>query len=120
MSKKTDFEEMVDVEDTQADEVEIVDLEKKPTEYDPDWSEYLLDELSDHELINGAPTVDGLRRITEKCFGEIIVIFGLLWGPVKIGGVPKTPRKIQYGHFLVRGPPFLRPKELSGRGSEKV
>ena len=44
MSKKTDFEEMVDVEDTQADEVEIVDLEKKPTEYDPDWSEYLLDE----------------------------------------------------------------------------
>ena len=39
MSKKTDFEEMVDVEDTQADEVEIVDLEKKPTEYDPDWSE---------------------------------------------------------------------------------
>ena len=72
MSKKTDFEEMVETEDTHTDEVEVVDLEKVPTEYDPEWSEYLLDKLSDHELINGAPTVDGLRRITEKCFGEII------------------------------------------------
>lgn len=43
-----------------------------PADCDPEWSEYLLDQLSDHELINGAPTVDGLRRITEKCFGEII------------------------------------------------
>ena len=43
-----------------------------PADSDPEWSEYLLDQLSDHELINGAPTVDGLRRITEKCFGEII------------------------------------------------
>ena len=45
---------------------------KRPQEYDPELSEYLLDQLSDSELINGAPTVDGLRRITEKCFGEII------------------------------------------------
>ena len=43
-----------------------------PSDSDPEWSEYLLDQLSDHELINGAPSVDGLRRITEKCFGEII------------------------------------------------
>ena len=73
MSKKTDFEEMVEVTDTHTDEVEIVDLEKKPTEYDPDWSEYLVgSSCPTSELINGAPTVDGLRRITEKCFGEII------------------------------------------------
>ena len=43
-----------------------------PSDADAEWSEYLLDQLGDHELINGAPTVDGLRRITEKCFGEII------------------------------------------------
>lgn len=43
-----------------------------PSDSDPEWSEYLLDQLADHELINGAPTVDGLRRITEKCFGEIV------------------------------------------------
>jgi hypothetical protein len=48
------------------------DLSTHPKEHDPEWSEYLLDQLSDSELINGAPTVDGLRRITEKCFGEII------------------------------------------------
>ena len=45
---------------------------KRPQEYEPEWSEYLLDQLSDSELINGAPSVDGLRRITEKCFGEIL------------------------------------------------
>jgi len=72
MSKKTDFEEMVEVAGSQTEEVAVIDLEKGPTEYDPEWSEFLLDQLSDSELINGAPTVDGLRRITEKCFGEII------------------------------------------------
>ena len=46
--------------------------EGTPSDYDLEWSEYLLDQLADHELINGAPTVDGLRRITEKCFGEIV------------------------------------------------
>ena len=43
-----------------------------PSDCDAEWAEYLLDQLGDHELINGAPTVDGLRRITEKCFGEIV------------------------------------------------
>ena len=71
MSKKSDFEEMVEVVEEETD-VQTIEMEKVPTEYDSDWSEYLLDELADHELINGAPTVDGLRRITEKCFGEII------------------------------------------------
>ena len=28
--------------------------------------------MSDTELVNGAPTVDGLRRIAEKCYGEIV------------------------------------------------
>jgi len=61
MSKKSDFEEMVEVVEEETD-VQTVEMEKVPTEYDSDWSEYLLDELADHELINGAPTVDGLRR----------------------------------------------------------
>ena len=46
--------------------------EGTPSDHDAEWSEYLLDQLADHELINGAPTVDGLRRITEKCFSEIV------------------------------------------------
>ena len=68
----TEFEGMV--ENFVDDKVEYTpnELSTHPKEHDPEWSEYLLDQLSDSELINGAPTVDGLRRITEKCFGEII------------------------------------------------
>lgn len=68
----SEFEQIV--EDTHIEEeYDVVDNNPQtPSEYDPEWSEYLLDQLSDSELINGAPTVDGLRRITEKCFGEII------------------------------------------------
>ena len=43
-----------------------------PSPHSAEWSDYLLDALEDHELYNGAPTVGGLRRVTEKCFGEIL------------------------------------------------
>jgi len=69
-STKTEFEEMV--EDVVEDTIQTSNAKKIPSEQDPEWSEYLLDQLSDSELINGAPTVDGLRRITQKCFGEIV------------------------------------------------
>ncbi len=72
---ETEFEAMIESEDTDAAD-EYVDSSYEvaavPADYDPEWSEYLLDQLQDHELINGAPTVDGLRRIAEKCFGEIV------------------------------------------------
>ena len=66
MNTQTEFEEMVEevVEDT----LETSKDKKIPSEQDPEWSEYLLDQLSDTELINGAPTVDGLRRINTKMF----------------------------------------------------
>ena len=72
MTTKTEFEEMVEqvVEETVENYPD--ENEKRPHEYDAEWSEYLLDHLSDNELINGAPTVDGLRRVCEKCFGEIV------------------------------------------------
>lgn len=75
MSSKTEFEEMIESVESDASLEEInkvENLEGTPREYDPEWSEYLLDHLSDNELINGAPTVDGLRRICEMCFGEIL------------------------------------------------
>jgi len=63
--------DMVDgeVEDEVRNEV-VSDI---PSSTDPKWVEYILDQLSDHEMINGAPTTDGLRRVTEKVFGEILV-----------------------------------------------
>ena len=71
-TRTSEFEQIV--ENTHIEEeYDVVDNNPQtPSEYDPEWSEYLLDQLSDSELINGAPTVDGLRRITEKCFGEIV------------------------------------------------
>ena len=67
---ESDFKDMIDIYDEEPTPVE--DGPKRPHEYDPGWSEYILDNMSDNELIQGAPTVDGLRRATEKCFGEIL------------------------------------------------
>ena len=69
MNTTSELEDMVEMVE---DQPTYINDGKRPQEYDPEWSEYLLDQLSDSELINGAPTVDGLRRITEKCFAEII------------------------------------------------
>ena len=68
-TKKTDFEDIVEVvEDTlEAQEEEVV---VRPQ--DPEWSEYVLDQMHDSELKDGNPTVDGLRRVTERIYGEIV------------------------------------------------
>ncbi len=39
---------------------------------DLEWTSYVLSLLTDHELKNGNPTVDGLRRVCEKVYGEIL------------------------------------------------
>ena len=51
MTTKTEFEEMVEqvVEETVENYPD--ENEKRPHEYDAEWSEYLLDHLSDNELI---------------------------------------------------------------------
>lgn len=40
---------------------------------DPDWVDYILDQLADNELSYGHPTADGLRRVAELEFGQILV-----------------------------------------------
>ena len=68
-TKKTDFEDIVEgVEDTLESQEEQVVIRPQ----DPEWSEYVLDQLHDSELNDGHPTVDGLRRVTERIYGEII------------------------------------------------
>jgi len=61
MNTTSELADMVEMVEDQPQPTYIDD--KRPQEHDPEWSEYLLDQLSDSELINGAPTVDGLRRI---------------------------------------------------------
>ena len=72
MNTATELDDMV--ENVVQDKVEELKDTKRayPSDYDIGWSEFLLDQLADNELINGAPTVDGLRRITERFFGEIL------------------------------------------------
>lgn len=44
-----------------------------PTRTSPEWSDYVLSQLSDDETLDGNPTVAGLRRLVTLFFGEIIV-----------------------------------------------
>lgn len=43
-----------------------------PGRNSPEWSEYVLSLLTDDEKVNGAPKLDGLRRLCELLIGPII------------------------------------------------
>lgn len=53
-------------------EIEDVESVSVPARYDPEWSDYVMSLLSDDELDNGYPKVDGLRRLAQKLVGEIV------------------------------------------------
>jgi len=74
MNEKNEFEDMVAVIDTEEGLKKEVQEEQNKVyiDSDPEWSEYVLDSLHDTELREGNPTVDGLRRVTEKVYGEIV------------------------------------------------
>jgi|TARA_A100000172_G_scaffold77394_1_gene61725 hypothetical protein len=72
MNKKSDLDQIVmDVEEEIAEAAEGSE-DQAIGPYNPGWSEYVLDHLDDSELRDGNPTVDGLRRVTEEVFGDII------------------------------------------------
>lgn len=50
------------------EEVLTVDMNKDH----PEWTQYVLDQLHLTELVNGRPSVDGLRRIFRKLEGHIV------------------------------------------------
>ena len=54
--EKADFEDIVDVIEEELDE-ETEEVVYTPS--DPEWSEYVLDQMHDSELKQGNPTVDG-------------------------------------------------------------
>ena len=43
-----------------------------PSMSSPEWSEYVLSRFEHDEMVDGNPTVDGLRRITELVLGPIV------------------------------------------------
>lgn len=42
------------------------------TRQDKDWSDYVLSQLRDDEMVENSPTVNGLRRLTESLVGKIV------------------------------------------------
>lgn len=47
-------------------------VETRPDPLDADWTQFLIKQLEDSELIEGFPTCDGLRRMFEVYIGEIV------------------------------------------------
>lgn len=67
------LEEMLVDATTVSPAVEIMsnDGSKKIDETDPEWSDYVISQLTDKECKDGMPTCDGLRRIFKKLIGRI-------------------------------------------------
>lgn len=79
MSPKAKKEEILETENTVVSEKVI------PTPTDPEWQDYVLSHLADDELMNGNPTVDGLRRIAP------IVLQLEVTGTAKVIQAPNKP-----------------------------
>ncbi len=52
--------------------VEETKILEKPDWLSPQWSDYVMQQFADNELINAKPTCDGLRRVFQKLVGPIL------------------------------------------------
>jgi len=70
--KNDDFVGMIE-ELNEAEEYGISEeVMAAPEPTDEGWYDFLIDNLYENELVQGNPTTDGLRRLTEKFYGEIV------------------------------------------------
>lgn len=74
-----DVENVEIIPPTKLDEIPVdhealqaVEENNIPIISDTKWSDYVLTQFEDAELINGNPTVDGLRRVACKLLGDIV------------------------------------------------
>ncbi len=67
--------------------------ESVPKIFDPDWTKYVLSLMRPDELMDGHPTVDGLRRMVDMLFGEVVGLESEVY---------QTPDENNKGHATVR------------------
>lgn len=68
-------EDALDTVEVVEDKLETVgDDDETPTRNDKNWTAYVMSLMYDDEVIEGHPTVDGLRRVTEQLMGPIVNI----------------------------------------------
>lgn len=70
-----DLETVLDtavVEELEENAEQNTDVVEVPELGDPEWHDYVMQQFTNNELIEGNPTVDGLRRVAGKLIGEII------------------------------------------------
>lgn len=67
-----DFEPVNDDKTSNKEITEKINMDKKPTSYDYEWTDYVLSDLHDNEIFDGNPTVDSLRRLVNKFIGKIV------------------------------------------------
>lgn len=78
----------------------------------PEWSDYVLGQFASHELVDGAPNVAGLRRVTRKLLGPIVCSRGFVsQAPVVDGDRMTHPATAEYEVTVL----WMRPDELQGR-----
>ncbi len=70
VTKELDVEDFVENEVSDFEEFE--EHNDTPNINDEGWVEYVIGLLREDEQVDGRPTVDGLRRLTEELLGEIV------------------------------------------------
>ncbi len=53
---------------------ETVEDSDTPTMSSPDWTKYVLSKMTPDELMDGHPTVDGLRRMVDLLMGTVVIV----------------------------------------------
>lgn len=79
MGRKKQVEPEVELlsQSTEVETVSVADLEQeeldsRPAMTDPGWEPYIMTQFMPHELAEGKPKVNGLRRLVRKELGEIV------------------------------------------------